>query len=280
MKQYEIIEDTIKYLVENSVEQPNLEFLAKRASMSPSHFQKLFSSLVGLSPKKFLEFITVENAKAILDKSKPLLEATYESGLSSSGRLHDLFINFEAVTPGEYKNKGLNTEIFYGFHISAFGEVLLTVTERGINGFYFLTGNDQNSLLLSLKNKWSNARFIEDYKLTASFFDLIFKPVKSKKKLTVIVSGTNFQVKVWQALINIPLGNLATYEDIAHLIGKPKAIRAAGTAIGQNPVSYLIPCHRVIRKTGITGNYGGGVFRKKILLANEHSEMLSLQKYQ
>ena len=268
---YERIEKAIQFLADNFHSQPNLKEIAGKIHVSEYHFQRLFSRWVGISPKRFLQFLTKEYAKTLLEKSINLLDVTYESGLTSPGRLHDLFVSCEAVTPGEYKAKGEGLEIAYGYHATPFGECMLAKTDRGICSLNFVQDNDRRPVFASLEDRWQNATLIEDPDVTRPFVKQIFNPSEGQKStpLHLVLSGTNFQIKVWEALIKIPLGAVVSYEDVAAHIGMPKASRAVGNAVGSNPVSFVVPCHRVIRKTAEFGNYGGGVARKLAILGWE-----------
>ncbi len=268
---YERIEKAIRYLADNFHSQPRLTEIAAKVHVSEYHFQRLFSRWVGISPKRFLQFLTKEYAKTLLKSSVNLLDVTYESGLTSPGRLHDLFVTCEAVTPGEYKAKGAGLVIAYGYHATPFGEGMLAATDRGICGLSFVQKGDRHALLESLKHKWQNARLTEQPDVTRSFIDNIFNPSDGKKPapLHLVLNGTNFQIKVWEALIKIPMGAVVSYEDVAAHIGVPRAVRAVGNAVGRNPVAFVIPCHRVIRKTAEFGKYGGGKARKLAILGWE-----------
>jgi AraC family transcriptional regulator of adaptative response/methylated-DNA-[protein]-cysteine methyltransferase len=268
---YKRIEKAIKFLEANFPSQPGLKEVAAHIGLSEYHFQRIFSRWVGISPKRFLQFLTKEYAKKLLENSTNLLDVTYGAGLTSPSRLHDLFVTCEAVTPGEYKNKGAGVNITYGFHPSPFGECLLANTERGVCGFYFIKNGDARDVLDEFKRYWQNASLCENPAVTAPLISQIFNPAagKNKEALHLILKGTNFQIKVWEALTRIPFGTVVTYEDVAVQVGLPKATRAVGTAVGHNPISYIIPCHRVIRKTAEFGNYGGGPARKKAILGWE-----------
>jgi AraC family transcriptional regulator of adaptative response/methylated-DNA-[protein]-cysteine methyltransferase len=268
---YSRIEKAILFLEQNFQDQPSLGEIARSVNLSEFHFQRLFRRWAGISPKRFLEFLTVEYAKELLAESRSVLDATYETGLSSPGRLHDLFTHVEAVTPGEFKSRGTGLNIDYGFHWSPFGICLLAVTDRGICALSFLLHADQEEAVRDLKRQWAGARFEENSERTAPLVDQVFPPTgpKGSRALSLFLRGTNFQIKVWQALLRIPEGSVVSYEDLALHLGKPGAARAVGSAVGQNPIAFLIPCHRVIRKMGVTGNYGGGPARKKAMLAWE-----------
>jgi AraC family transcriptional regulator of adaptative response/methylated-DNA-[protein]-cysteine methyltransferase len=272
---YKRIEKAIKFLEANFPSQPGLKEIAAHIGLSEYHFQRIFSRWVGISPKRFLQFLTKEYAKKLLEDSTNLLDVTYGAGLTSPSRLHDLFVTCEAVTPGEYKNKGVGVNITYGFHASPFGECLLANTERGVCGFYFIKNGDARDVLAEFKQHWQNATLSENPAVTAPLISQIFNPAagKNKEPLHLVLKGTNFQIKVWEALTRIPFGTVVTYEDVALQVGLPKATRAVGTAVGHNPISYIIPCHRVIRKTAEFGNYGGGTARKKAILGWEAAQM-------
>ena len=272
---YQRIEKAIQFLAENFHSQPSLKEIAGNIYVSEFHFQRLFTRWVGISPKRFLQFLTKEYAKALLERSINLLDVTYESGLTSPGRLHDLFVTCEAVTPGEYKTKGAGLEIAYGYHATPFGECMLAKTDTGICGLSFVQSGGRRPVFADLKNRWTNAKLVEDPQLTRPFVKQIFNPSEEKNSvpLHLILNGTNFQIKVWEALIKIPMGAVVSYESVAAHIGMPKASRAVGNAVGSNPVSFIIPCHRVIRKTAEFGNYGGGVARKMAMLGWEAIQM-------
>lgn len=269
---YQIIERALQFIEANVKRQPELEEIAAAVGLSEYHFQRVFTQWAGISPKRFMQFLTKEHAKTLLDQSENLLDVTHQVGLSSLGRLHDLFVNAEAVTPGEYKSRGAGVEIRYGLQHTPFGKCLLATTERGICHLSFVEGSEGKALD-ALVADWSQARMIEDRRAIAPLAVRIFgrealsSPAAAPLKLHL--RGTNFQLKVWEALLNIPAGAVTTYEQIAAGIGHPAALRAVGTAVGHNPIAYLIPCHRVIRKTGEFGNYRYGSARKKALLVKE-----------
>ncbi len=262
------IEQAILYLENHYKEQPNLEEIAANIGLSEFHFQRLFTRWAGVSPKRFLQFLTKEGAKELLSRSENLLDTTHQVGLSSLGRLHDLFVTTEAVTPGEYKTRGEGVTIRYGLHASPYGRCLVAVTERGICHLGFVQTSEGHTID-NLVADWKNARMIEDNKSTASLVERIFNMESFSRPLNVHLRGTNFQLKVWEALLQIPAGTVTTYEGLAHRIGQPSASRAVGTAVGHNPIAVLIPCHRVIRKVGDFGKYRHGSLRKKALLARE-----------
>ncbi len=272
---YDRIEKAVKFIEKNLSHQPDLKKIADHIGLSEYHFQRLFGRWVGISPKRFLQFLTKEYAKQLLENSANLLDVTYESGLSSPGRLHDLFVTCEAVTPGEYKQKGEGLTIKYGYHPSPFGECLLATTTRGICGFFFVKYRDRKDPLTELRYFWQNADIVEDPDASGKLVERIFNPsfADPSTPLHLILSGTNFQIKVWEALIKIPFGAVVSYEDVAVQVGIPGATRAVGSAVGKNPISFIIPCHRVIRKTADFGNYGGGTARKKAILGWEAAHL-------
>ncbi len=267
---YQRIENAITFIEKNFRRQPGLEEIAASMHLSEHHFQRLFSRWVGISPKRFLQYLTKEYAKKLLQKSSNLLDVTFESGLSSPGRLHELFVTCEAMTPGEYKSAGQGLLISYGFHPTLFGECLLATTERGICALHFVK-NNRKQTLARLREKWPHAQLQHAPEKTAPLITRIFYPTrkKSMSPLHLLVNGTNFQIKVWEALLKIPSGARVSYADVARYLGIHQASRAVGNAIAGNPITYLIPCHRVVRKAGETGEYSGGATRKKALLAWE-----------
>ncbi|MBK7895391.1 MAG: methylated-DNA--[protein]-cysteine S-methyltransferase [Anaerolineaceae bacterium] len=268
---YGRIEAAIHYLEQNFQAQPTLTEIAAHVGLSDYHFQRLFSRWAGTSPKRFLQFLTIQHAKKLLAESQTILDATYEAGLSSPSRLHDLFVTHEAITPGEFKQKGAGLTIQFGFHDSPFGDCLIALTERGICGLQFVAGGDRAAALAELKASWPQARFVADEGATRPFIHPIFNLSEAEEKpsLPLYLKGTNFQIQVWQALLKIPVGTAVSYGTVAQLIGSPKASRAVGSAVGSNPVGYLIPCHRVIRQAGNLGQYRWGSSRKKAILGWE-----------
>lgn len=266
---YACIEKAIEYLAENYQSQPDLAQVAQYVGLSEYHFQRLFTRWAGISPKRFVQFLTIQHAKQVLDESKTVLDATYETGLSSPGRLHDLFVTHEAMTPGEYKQKGEGLTIRYGFHPTPFGDCLLAVTERGICGLSFVTADGRAQALDNLALDWPQAELIADEEQTRPFSQRIFSPTDEPSPLKLFLKGTNFQIRVWLALLHIPPGALASYGMVARLAHDPKAVRAVGTAVGHNPIAYLIPCHRVIQQAGHFGSYHWGSSRKKAMIGWE-----------
>jgi AraC family transcriptional regulator of adaptative response/methylated-DNA-[protein]-cysteine methyltransferase len=267
---YQRIEQAILYLENHYREQPSLEEVAANIGLSEFHFQRLFTRWAGVSPKRFLQFLTKEGAKDLLSRSENLLDTTHQVGLSSLGRLHDLFVTTEAVTPGEYKSHGEGVTIRYGIHLTPFGKCLIGLTEHGICHLGFVQTSEGDAID-NLVGQWKEAQMIEDYRSTAALVEPIFSLRFSDriKPLNLHLRGTNFQLKVWEALLQVPAGTVTTYEGLAQRIGQPSASRAVGSAVGHNPVAVLIPCHRVIRQDGSLGGYRWGIPTKRALLERE-----------
>lgn len=270
---YTRIAEAIEYIQENYTEQPTLEEVAEKVHLSPFHFQRLFTDWAGVSPKKFLQFISVQHAKQILDHSQTtLFETAHKTGLSGTGRLHDLFVKIEGMTPGEYKNKGENLTINYSFSESLFGRILVASTHKGI--CYMGFSDDKQMAFSELEKRFPKANFIQQTdEIQQNALQIYTQDWSKINKIKLHLKGTDFQLKVWEALLKIPTGNLATYGNIANLIQKPKASRAVGTAIGNNPIAFLIPCHRVIQSTGIFGGYMWGTTRKTAIIGWEASKI-------
>jgi AraC family transcriptional regulator of adaptative response/methylated-DNA-[protein]-cysteine methyltransferase len=268
---FQRIERSITFLQSNYMRQPELREVARNVHLSEYHFQRLFTRWAGISPKRFLQYLTVEHAKRALKESRSLLDATMDTGLSSPGRLHDLFVTIEAMTPGEFKHDGEGLTIEYGIHPTPFGECLLGATNRGICALFFVQGNNRKEVKEELRLRWPNARLVEAPRATQLLIDRIFAghSVANRAPLPLVLTGTNFQIKVWEALLQIPPGHVLSYEDVAARIGQPRASRAVGNAVAKNPISYIIPCHRVIQSVGVTGNYRWGPARKKAMLGWE-----------
>lgn len=268
MTDYERIEKAIVYLKENFKEQPDLGEVAKQVHLSPFHFQRLFKDWAGISPKKFLQYLSVEYAKGLLKQKLSLSDASFETGLSGTGRLHDLFISVEGMTPGEFKRGGDAIRINYSFAVTPFGEIIIASTMKGICHLAFV--KEKRHEIENLQFLFPNANLVKKIDLVQQdalhFFTGDWNDLK---KIKLHLKGTSFQLKVWQSLLQIPFGNIATYASIAENIQHPKASRAVGTAIGNNPVAFLIPCHRVIKSSGITGDYHWGSNRKTAILGWE-----------
>lgn len=276
---YYRIEKAIKYLEEHFLEQPNLDDLADKLGLSPFHFQRMFTEFSGISPKRFLQYLTSGYLKDKLSETQNLIHAAEEAGLSSQSRVYDLFVTLEGVTPQEYKSKGNGLEISYGFHATPFGRCLIGITSRGVCWLSFINEGNDEAELSNLQSHWEKSVLKADEQATALYIDKIFSNSKgTDTKLNVLVKGTNFQLKVWNALLNLHSGELVTYQHIANQIGNPKALQAVGSAVGANSLAYLIPCHRVIRKEGRLGEYRWGSSRKKVLIAYEQTAIDHTEK--
>ncbi len=274
-RRHRAIAAAIRHLVENWQDQPALDELAKVAGMSPFHFQRLFTQWAGISPKRFLQFLTLDNAKRLLAENNSVLDVALDVGLSGPSRLHDLFVACEAMTPGEYKALGGGLTIRWGLHATPFGPSLVATTERGVCWLSFAEEEDGRDALAEMAAAWPAARLVEDADATRPVAARAFRwDGQDREPLRLLMKGTNFQIKVWEALLRIPAGAVVSYEDVARAIGQPTAMRAVGAAVGRNPVCVLIPCHRVIQKSGIIHNYRYGVPRKRALLAWEQGRAM------
>ena len=265
---FDRIEEAIGYLRENYRTQPDLDEVAEKIHLSPFHFQKLFSEWAGVSPKKFLQYITLDHAKKMLSEQATLMDAAFDTGLSGTSRLHDLFIKIEGMTPGEYKNGGIDLSINYSFAETPFGNILVASTAKGICHISFANGEQEG--LKYLRKQFPNAKYSQITDLIQQNILYIFTHDWTKlNEIKLHIKGTEFQLKVWESLLKIPEGKLTTYGSIAKQINNPSAFRAVGTAIGDNPVAYLIPCHRVIQSSGEFGQYHWGVNRKTAIIGWE-----------
>ncbi|WFS00144.1 bifunctional helix-turn-helix domain-containing protein/methylated-DNA--[protein]-cysteine S-methyltransferase [Rhizobium tumorigenes] len=269
---YEVVRSVIELITEDYREQPSLEDLATRLGQSPTQLQKTFTRWAGLSPKAFLQAVTLDHAKRLLrQEALPLLEASIEVGLSGPSRLHDLFVTHEAMSPGEWKAKGGGLTIRYGFHGSPFGMALVMVTDRGLAGLAFSDTGGEVACLEDMTCRWPNAQYVEDSQATMPLARRIFEPGQwsADQPLRVVLIGSDFQVRVWESLLKIPFGKAMTYSDIARDIGQPTAMRAVGGAIGRNPISFVVPCHRALGKGGVLTGYHWGLTRKRAMLGWE-----------
>lgn len=271
---YQRITQAIHFLRSVAPEQPSLDEAAAQLGLSPYHFQRLFRRFAGVSPKRFLQHLTTEHAKQLLQQSTSILDTSFSVGLSGPGRLHDLLVNVEAVTPGEYKSGGIDLTIEYALHPTPFGECFIAVTERGICRLEFIDSVVDTMAAQRLKKAWPKALLQEEKVKTGKVIQQIFNSNHNpaNKPLLLLLQGTNFQLKVWQALLKIPQGCVASYGYLADKLGQPNASRAVGTAIGNNPISYLIPCHRILRGDGGIGGYRWGIDRKLTILGKELCE--------
>jgi AraC family transcriptional regulator, regulatory protein of adaptative response / methylated-DNA-[protein]-cysteine methyltransferase len=268
-RDYERIGRAIAYLRRHADDQPDLAAAARHVNLSEHHFQRLFTRWAGVSPKRFVQYLTVEHAKSRLAASSSVLDLAGAVGLSGPGRLHDLFVTLEAMSPGEYRTGGAGLAISFGVHESPFGPALLALTARGVCGLRFVEGARDGAAWLS--REWPGADLQHDEAGTAPIFERIFQPLSSTpgRPLALLVKGSNFQIKVWRALLELPLGSLTSYGQIAARVGAPGSARAVGGAVGANPIAWLIPCHRVIRETGVLGGYRWGIERKAAMLGWE-----------
>ncbi len=270
---YKQIEKAIKYIDENFKEHPSIDEIAKNIGMSKFHFIRVFKEYVGVTPKQFLHSVTLNYAKEHIKQSKSILDSSLDIGLSSSSRLHELFVNLIGVTPKEWREKGKDVLITYGYGQTPFGEALIGFTDKGVCYLGFIDEN-KNEIFKRFNELWENANLHFDEKAACQYLENIF--IKNKK-YSLFVKGTNLQVNVWKALLNLPNGVVATYQDIANYLEKPKAARAVASAIGKNHIGYLIPCHRVIAKSGAMSGYRWGIERKKILIACESIQNNQMQ---
>ncbi|WP_158047857.1 methylated-DNA--[protein]-cysteine S-methyltransferase [Skermanella pratensis] len=268
---YAAIAAAIDRIVDGYQDQPSLEDMASAANMSPFHFQRVFKRWAGISPKRFAQFVTLGHARRLLDEDASVLDTALEVGLSGPSRLHDLFVACEAMTPGDYKAGAASLTVRWGLHDSPFGRALLAATPRGLCWLSFAIGDDERAAVATFHEEWGEARLVEDPAATAGIADRVFGggAAAAGEAIPLVLRGTNFQIKVWEALLRIPAGRFVSYQDLARAVGRPEAPRAVGAAVGRNPISLIIPCHRVILKSGVVHNYRWGVRRKKALLAFE-----------
>lgn len=264
MSDYDRIASAMAYLVDRATAQPSLEEIAAHVHLSPYHFQRLFSRWAGTTPKRFLQVLTLERGKRLLDNSGSLLDVAHEIGLSGSSRLHDHFVQLEAVTPGEYKNRGKQVNIEYGAHLTPLGPMFVAVTQRGVCRVEFMDFNSMEELVDDLHNAWPFSSIRESVPSTRHVVEAFFNSDAASKHgpLSLHVAGTNFQIAVWRALLKIPPGAVASYGQVANTLGIPRSARAVGNAVGANPVALLIPCHRVIQQSGALGGYRWGPTKK------------------
>lgn len=268
---YDIVRRVIEKVSLDYRDQPSLETLAEAVGDTPGGLQKLFTRWAGLTPKAFLQAVTLDHARRLLDAGLPLLEASHEVGMSGPARLHDLFVTHEAMTPGDYKTRGAGLTIRYGYHISPFGVALIMVTDRGLAGLSFNDAGEERAAFADMSSRWPNATYVEDMAATVPYAARIFEPGRWRRDqpLRVVLIGTDFQVRVWEALLRIPMGHARTYGSLASEIGKPSASRAVGAAVGANPISFVVPCHRALGSTGALTGYHWGLTRKRAILGWE-----------
>ena len=271
LRDYDSVRRAIAFISEHWRGQPTIEAMADAASVTPDELHHLFRRWAGITPKGFMQALTLDHAKGLLRGSASVLDAALDSGLSGPGRLHDLFITHEAMSPGEWKNGGAGMTLHYGFHPSPFGMAIVMTTPRGLAGLAFADPGEEQSALADMTSRRPNATYVEDYLGTAAVAQRIFDPKlwRADQPLRVVLIGTDFEVRVWETLLRIPMGRAVSYSDIACKIENPKASRAVGAAIGKNPVSFVVPCHRALGKDGKLTGYHWGITRKQAMLGWE-----------
>ncbi|HMG79838.1 MAG TPA: bifunctional helix-turn-helix domain-containing protein/methylated-DNA--[protein]-cysteine S-methyltransferase [Xanthobacteraceae bacterium] len=272
---YDVVRRAIGHIRGHWREQPEIESIAEAAGVTPTELHHLFRRWAGLTPKAFLQALTLDGARQLLRDSASVLDATYEVGLSGPGRLHDLFVTHEAMSPGEWKTGGEGLTVFFGFHPSPFGSALVMATERGLAGLAFADPGEERAALADMKARWPRAAYVEDSARTAVVAKRIFDQSQwqESQPLRVVLIGTDWEVRVWEALMQIPMGRLVTYSDIAGKVRSPAAARAVGAAVGKNPVSFVVPCHRVVGKSGELTGYHWGITRKRAMLGWEAGQV-------
>ena len=271
--QYNLMSAALRYIEERRDEQPSLDQVAAAIGLSPAHFQRVFSQWVGVSPKRYLQHLTLDHAKRLLNDRFTVLDAAYASGLSAPSRLHDLFLRWEAMTPGEYARKGKDLTIEWDWFDSPFGEVLAMGTDRGLCGVAFAAEQGRDRTLADMRGRWPAAVFEQRRERIAPWVEAAFGHHGEGAEVKLHMIGAPFQIKVWEALLSVPSGHVTTYSEIAKRIGNAKAVRAVGTAVGRNPISWLIPCHRALRRDGELGGYHWGLPLKRAMLAYESARL-------
>ena len=272
---YNKVRAVLEHLHDGWREQPSLAELARPVGLSEDQLQKLFTRWAGLTPKAFLQALTLDHARSMLKDSASILDAALDSGLSGPGRLHDLFIAHEAMSPGAYKSKGAGLKIYYGFHPSPFGIALAMVTQHGLCGLSFSDEGGDQAALKDMTSRWPNAQYTEDSARTAPYVARVFGNITDNQPIRITMIGSDFEISVWESLLKIPMGKAVAYGDIASAIGKPKAARAVGAAVGRNPISFVVPCHRALGKSGALTGYHWGLTRKKAILGWEAGKLSS-----
>lgn len=268
---YVLVRDTIRFISEHWRDQPELESIAAAVGTDANHLHRLFTRWAGLTPKAFVQALTLDEARRMLDQSSSILDTAYEVGLSGPGRLHDLFVTHEAMSPGAYKARGAGVTIAYGFHASPFGTALVMATDRGLAGIAFADPGEEDKAFRDMSARWPAADYVKDEQVTAPYARQVFDPTvwRQDRPIRLVFIGSDFEVRVWETLLRIPLGKATTYSDIARHIGNPNAARAVGTAVGRNPLSFVVPCHRVLGRQGDLCGYHWGLTRKKAILGWE-----------
>jgi AraC family transcriptional regulator of adaptative response/methylated-DNA-[protein]-cysteine methyltransferase len=275
MRDYDSVRRAIAFISENWRNQPEIEAIADAASLTPDELHHLFRRWAGLTPKAFMQALTLDHAKGLLRDSASVLDAALDSGLSGPGRLHDLFVTHEAMSPGEWKTGGAGMTLRYGFHPSPFGTAIVIGSDRGLAGLAFADAGDEHAALADQCRRWPNATYVEDHEGTVELAQRVFDPKmwRQDQPLRVVLIGTDFEVRVWETLLRIPMGRATSYSDIAKSLSNPKASRAVGAAVGRNPVSFVVPCHRVLGKSGALTGYHWGVTRKQAMLGWEAGQV-------
>ena len=268
---YDIVRRAIAHIRENWREQPEIDTIAEAAGVTPSELHHLFRRWAGITPKAFVQALTLDRARELLRSSASVLDASFEVGLSGPGRLHDLFVTHEAMSPGEWKSGGEGLTIHYGIHPSPFGSALVMATERGLAGLAFADAGKEKAALADMRRRWPKAKYIQDAARTSPLARRIFDPRlwRAEQPLRIVLIGTDWEIRVWEGLMKIPMGHLATYSDIAGKVCAPTAARAVGAAVGKNPIAFVVPCHRVIGKGGDITGYHWGLTRKRAMLGWE-----------
>jgi AraC family transcriptional regulator of adaptative response/methylated-DNA-[protein]-cysteine methyltransferase len=271
LRDYESVRRAIAFISEHWRSQPAIEEMAEAVRVTPDELHHLFRRWAGLTPKAFMQALTLDNAKRLLRESSSVLDAAYDSGLSGPGRLHDLFVTHEAMSPGEWKKGGAGMKLQYGFHPSPFGTAIVITTERGLAGLAFADEGEEQAALADMQGRWPLAHYVQDQALTGTLAARIFDSARwrADQPLRVVLIGTDFEVRVWETLLKIPMGRATTYSEVANRISAPKASRAVGAAIGKNPISFVVPCHRVLGKGGALTGYHWGITRKRAMLGWE-----------
>ena len=272
---YDIVRRAIAHIRDNWREQPSIETIAEAAGVTPTELHHLFRRWAGLSPKAFLQALTLDRARALLRQSASVLDVAFEVGLSGPGRLHDLFVTHEAMSPGEWKSGGEGLTLHYGFHSSPFGRALVMATTRGLAGLAFADAGEERSAFADMQRRWPKASYVEDAAGTALLARRIFDPKlwRSEVPLQLVLIGTDFEVRVWEALLKVPMGRLTTYSDLAAKVCSAKAARAVGAAVGKNPIAFVVPCHRVVGRSGSLTGYHWGLTRKRAMLGWEAGQV-------
>jgi AraC family transcriptional regulator, regulatory protein of adaptative response / methylated-DNA-[protein]-cysteine methyltransferase len=275
VRDYDSVRRAIAFISEHWRDQPGIEQVADAAGVTPDELHHLFRRWAGLTPKAFMQALTLDHAKGLLRGSASVLDAALDSGLSGPGRLHDLFVTHEAMSPGEWKNGGAGTTLRFGFHASPFGSAIVIASERGLAGLAFADPSEEQAALADMKRRWPRATYVEDHAGTAALAQRIFDPKlwRPEQPLRVTLIGTDFEVRVWETLLKIPMGRAVSYSDIANKIRAPKASRAVGAAVGKNPVSFVVPCHRALGKNGALTGYHWGITRKQAMIGWEAGQL-------